>query len=134
MASLLERETLTGEERPIVAGILYNRLKAGWPLQVDAAVQYAMANAKCGEGAPECKDWWPRPITSADLELNSPYNLYLHPGLPPAPIASPGFASLKAVAFPEDSHYWFYLHGLDGNIHYARSLEEHNQNIVKYLR
>lgn len=134
MASLLERETLTGAERPIVAGILFNRLEAGWPLQVDAAVQYAMANVSCGDGALECAEWWPRLTKSTDLELDSPYNVYLYSGLPPSPIASPGFASLEAVAFPERSDYWFYLHDPDGNIHYSRSLEEHNQNIARYLR
>ena len=133
LASLLERETLTGEERPVVAGILYNRLAAGWPLQVDAAVQYAMANDICTQGSVECKDWWPRPITSTDLELDSPYNTYVYSGLPPAPISNPGISSLKAVAFPENTDYWFYLHDPDGNIHYAKTLAEHNQNIINFL-
>ncbi len=133
LASLLERETLTNEERPVVAGILYNRLKAGWPLQVDATVQYAMANDICKEGSVECEDWWPRPITSTDLKLDSPYNTYMYPGLPPTPISNPGISSLKAVAFPENTDYWFYLHDPDGNIHYAKTLAEHNQNIVNYL-
>jgi len=134
LASLLERETLTGDERPIVAGILYNRIEAGWPLQVDAAVQYAMANDDCVAGSSDCDDWWPRPITRADLDLDSPYNTYMYPGLPPAPISSPGFSSLEAVAFPDSTDYWFYLHDPDGNIHYAKTLTEHNQNIAKYLQ
>ena len=98
MASLVEEETKTDLERPIVAGILYKRLKAGWLLQVDVA--------------PET---------------------YKRLGFPQAPIANPGLISIKAALNPEDSPYWFYIHDPDGNIHYAKTLEEHNLNISKYL-
>jgi len=130
MASLLERETITDEERPIVAGILWKRVEAGWPLQVDAAVQYAIATADC-QGSIEC-EWWPI-LTRDDLDINSSYNTYKYPGLPPAPIASPGLSSIKAAIFSEDSLYWFYLHDADGEIHYAETLEEHNANVNRYL-
>lgn len=124
LASLVERETLSNEERPVVAGIILNRLEADWPLQVDAAVQYAV-------GKPG--DWWPRPLASSDLAVNSFYNTYEFTGLPPGPIASPGLSSIKAAIYPENSDYWFYLHDSDGEIHYAETLEEHNLNIARYL-
>jgi UPF0755 protein len=130
LASLLERETITDKERPVVAGILWKRVEAGWPLQVDAAVQYAIATAGC-QGKIEC-EWWPI-LTKEDLAINSSYNTYKYSGLPPAPIASPGLSSIKAAIFPEDSPYWFYLHDADGEIHYAETLEEHNANVNKYL-
>ena len=99
MASLVEEETKTDLERPIVAGILYKRLKAGWLLQVDVALE-----------------------------------TYKKTGLPEAPIANPGLISIKAAITPEDSAYWYYIHDSPGNIHYARTLEEHNLNISKYLK
>jgi UPF0755 protein len=132
LASIVERETVTDEERPIVAGILFKRLEAGWPLQADAAVQYAKANAKCQKAKVECK-WWPK-LTRQDLEIDSLYNTYKYRGLPPGPIANPGLSSIKAVVYPKESPYWFYLHEGDGSIHFASNLEEHNNNIEKYLK
>lgn len=131
MASIVERETLTAEERPIVAGILYKRLEAGWPLQADATLQFVTGSSRCGSTL-DC-DWWEVP-TVADRELNSRYNTYRFIGLPPAPIANPGITSLSAASYPEDSEYWYYIHDDDGKIHYAKTLEEHNANINKYLR
>jgi len=132
MASLLERETVTSEERPIVAGILYKRLDNEWPLQVDAAVQYAVASAECGSSPGNCDNWWPI-LTRADLDINSSFNTYKYPGLPPTPIANPGTSSIDAAIYPEDSPYWFYIHDEKGKIHYAETVEEHNRNIAKYL-
>lgn len=123
MASLLERETKTDAERPIVAGIIMNRLEAGMPLQIDASVQYAVGTTK---------NWWPI-LTLDNLKINSPYNIYKYKGLPPAPIASPGLSSLKAAFNPEENDYWYYIHDPKGQIHYARTLAEHNANIAKYL-
>ncbi len=123
MASLIERETKTDAERPIVAGILMNRLEAGMPLQVDASVQYAV-------GTP--KNWWPI-LNLADLQIKSSYNTYKNAGLPPAPIASPGLSSLKAAFSPTTNNYWYYIHDATGQIHYAKTLSEHNANISKYL-
>jgi UPF0755 protein len=133
MASLLERETLTDAERPVVAGILYNRLENEWPLQVDATVQYAVANVACGTRIVGC-DWWPKGLTKGDLEIDSPFNTYRKTGLPLAPIANPGIASLSAVTYPEDVAYMYYIHDAEGLIHYAETLSEHNQNISKYLQ
>lgn len=123
LASLLERETKTDAERPVVAGILVNRLNAGIPLQVDAAVQYAVGTSK---------DWWPI-LTLADLKINSPYNTYKFTGLPPGPIANPGLLSLQAAFAPEATDYLYYLHDSTGQIHYATTLAEHNANVAKYL-
>lgn len=123
LASILERETKTDAERPIVAGILINRIKAGMPLQVDATVQYAI-------GAPA--DWWPI-LSLDDLKVNSLYNTYKFKGLPPAPIASPGLSSLTAAFNPTPSDYFYYIHDTSGVIHYAKTLAEHNANIQKYL-
>lgn len=131
LASLVERETKSDKDRPIVAGILLNRLKADWPLQIDATLQYALANLRCSSKS-DC-DWWITP-TAADKKINSPYNTYLNKGLPPAPICNPGLSSIKAVVNPQDSDYWFYISDTKGQMHYARTVEEHNENIVKYLQ
>ncbi len=131
LASLIERETRTEDERPVVAGILINRLNAGMPLQVDATVQYAVATSRCKFTLTTCS-WW-QPLTSADLSINSPYNTYLVPGLPPAPIANPGLSSIQAAFSPAKTDYFYYIHDADGQIHYAKTLDEQNANIAKYL-
>ena len=131
LASLIERETKTDEERPVVAGILFNRLEIGMVLQVDATVQYALASENCKVKIIDC-DWWPT-LTKQDLEIDSPYNTYKFTGIPPGPIANPGVSSIRAVINPEDSEYLYYIHDSEGNIHYAETLSEHNQNIRQYL-
>ena len=124
LASVLEREMNIKSERPKVAGILVKRLENDWPLQADATVQYAKGNEK---------DWWPK-VTSTDLQtFVSPYNTYLNKGLPKGPIANPSLNSIESVVNYEDSPYWFYITGNDGVTRYAETLEEHNQNIKKYL-
>ena len=129
LASIVERETKTNEERPVVAGILLNRLDIGMGLQADATVQYAIASSKCVSN--DCQ-WWPQ-ITREDLEIASPYNTYRFKGLPPAPIASPGISSLRAAIIPSSTDYLYYLHDAKGEIHYAETLEEHNANVRNYL-
>lgn len=125
LAAILERETKNVKtEGPIVAGILLKRIDAGWPMQADATVQYALGNAD---------EWWPQP-TRADLLINHPYNTYKILGLPPSPIASPGIEAIKAALSPQESEYWYYIHGSDGEIYYARDLDEHNENVRKYIR
>jgi UPF0755 protein len=123
LASLIERETKTDAERPVVAGIIMNRLEADWPLQIDAANQYGIGTSK---------NWWPI-LTRDDLDKKSPFNTYKNTGLPPSPIASPGLSSLKAAYAPEKSDYWFYIHAPNGQIYYGKTIEEHNANIRKYL-
>lgn len=124
LASIIERETKSAQERPMVAGVYFNRLNADWPLQADATIQYVTGDAE---------DWWKTP-TAAEKEINSFFNTYEYPGLPPAPIANPSLTSLEAVINPEDTDFWFYLHDSEGTIHFAETLEAHNQNISKYLR
>lgn len=129
LASIVERETKTSEERPIVAGILLNRLDIGMGLQADATLQYAVASQKCVSY--DCQ-WWPQ-ITREELEIASPYNTYRFKGLPPAPIASPGISSLRATIVPSATDYLYYLHDSKGEIHYAETFEEHNANVKKFL-
>lgn len=124
LASIVEREAKFREDRPLVAGILTNRLKLEMPLQADATVQYARGKVD--------SNWWKRP-TREDLKINSPFNTYLYTGLPPSPISNPGLEALKAAVNPAKTNYLYYLSSEDGRMHYAESLEEHNQNIEKYL-
>lgn len=135
LASLVEREVRDDPDRSIVAGILLKRLGKKWPLQVDASVQYALANSQCGSvsirSGLQC-NWWPV-LGKADLEIKSPYNTYKHQGLPPAPICNPGLASIRAVLNPQPTDYWYYLSDPAGTIHYAKTAEEHQKNIEKYL-
>ena len=131
VASLIERETLNDEERPVVAGIIFKRLKNGWPLQIDATVQYASATERCKNRLSDC-DWW-QTVTKDEIGLTSRFNTYKYPGLPPSPIANAGLTSLNAAMSPEESSFWFYLHDPSGAIHYAKTLEEHNLNISRYL-
>ncbi len=128
LASIVEREGRTNEDRSVIAGILLKRLKADWPLQADATLQYALGY-QAGE-----KTWWKKGLTNEDKKIKSLYNTYLYTGLPPGPIANPGIASIKAVIYPKETDNWFYLHDSKGGVHYGRTLEEHNGNISKYLQ
>lgn len=127
LASLVEREAKTNQERPIIAGILVNRLNAGIALQVDATVQYAKGYDAASDS------WWPQVTPEDYSKIKSPYNTYLHLGLPPGPIANPGIESIRAAVNPAETTYLYYLHDSEGKIHYAKTAEEHNQNIRKYL-
>jgi UPF0755 protein len=127
MASIVQRESRGYEDMRHVAGILWNRIDLGMPVQADATLQYAKGvNAKTGE-------WWDQPL-GADRQLNSPFNTYTHPGLPPHPISNPGLDAIKATLNPLETDDIFYLHDSQGGIHYAETLEEHNANINRYLR
>jgi len=128
LASIIEKEAFRSDKQD-VANILYRRLKEEYPLQVDATVQYAL-----GYQASE-KRWWKKQTTFEDLKYNSPYNTYLNTGLPPAPISNPGIASIEAAANARaTTPYMFYLHDTKGNTYYAKTYEEHQANIAKYLR
>jgi UPF0755 protein len=129
LASLIEREAKSDQDRPIIAGILTNRLQANWPLQVDATVQFAQDNATC-KSSPNCKYWTPVVTT----KLTSQYNTYQKPGLPPSPICNPGLSAINAAKSPQATQYWYYIHDSQGQPHYATSLAEHELNIDKYLR
>jgi len=127
IASLLEREAKGLEQMKMVAGVIYKRLEMGMPLQVDATLQYAKGyNELTGS-------WWSTPL-AVDKELDSRYNTYLNPGLPPAPICNPGFEALEAAVNPVFSDYLYYIHDSTGQIHFGKTLQEHNQNINNYLR
>lgn len=121
MASLIEREAKTDDERYMISGILWRRIAIGMPLQVDAAFGYIL-----GKGSSE--------LTSEDLKISSPYNTYANKGLPPGPIANPGLASIEAALYPQDSPYLYYLHGNDGVIRYAKTHDEHVANKARYIR
>ena len=128
LASIVEREGKSDEDRPVIAGILLNRLRDGWPLQADATLQYALGYQ------PFEKSWWKKSLTSEDKNVRSAYNTYRNPGLPPGPIANPGLASIKAVIYPAETDFWYYLHDEKGRAHYARTIEEHERNIAAYLQ
>lgn len=122
LASLIEREAKTDTERPIIAGIMTNRLKDGMTLDIDATIQYALGTSK---------NWWPQ-VT--DTRLPSLYNTYLHAGLPPRPITNPGLPSIQAAQNPAATDYWYYIHDNQGQPHFAKTLAEHQANIDKYLK
>lgn len=126
LASLIEREAITDAERPIIAGILINRLNAGMALQVDATIQYAKGKN------PSNKKWWEPVFIEEYKTVVSDYNTYLFVGLPPGPISNPGLEALRAAASPTTTDYLYYLHDGNGKIRYAKTLSEHNSNIEKY--
>ena len=132
IASLIERETRNDSEKLLVAGIIYKRLQTNWPLQIDASVQYALSSKKCRNSLEDC-NWWPG-LIKGDLQFSSTFNTYKNIGLPPQPISNPGISSINAAIYPETSPYWFYLHDSKGEIHYAKTIEEHNANISGYLK
>lgn len=127
LASILEREARTIESKKMVAGVLLNRLKINMPLQVDASVQYAR------DSLFKTEKYW-QPVSRADLSIVSSYNTYKNRGLPPAPICNPGLESLIAAYHPLSTDYLFYITGNDHQMHYAKTLDEHNANIAKYLK
>jgi UPF0755 protein len=124
LASLVERETPNAEERPLVAGVFYNRLKRGLPLQCDPTVQYALALA----GRPV------KNVRAEDLRIDSPYNTYEHQGLPPGPIANPGEASLRAALEPTTTDYLYFVADDQGGHYFSRTLAEHNRNVARLRR
>jgi UPF0755 protein len=120
MASLLEKEARTPTDQRIVAGILWNRLARNMPLQVDAVFGYIYNRDTYSP-------------SFADLSVNSPYNTYIHRGLPPGPINNPGLIALMAAAYPIQSKYLYYLTGSDGTMHYAVTYAQHEANERTYL-
>jgi len=127
LASLVEREAKFEEDRSKVAGILIKRYRSSLPLEVDATVQYALGYQK------DEQTWWKKTLTSVDLEVSSPYNTRKNVGLPPAPIANPGLSAIKAVIYFQETPYIYYLSDSQGKIHYAKTLEEHVENIKHFF-
>jgi UPF0755 protein len=124
LASLVEKETAVGAERPVVAAVYRNRLRIGMLLQCDPTVIYGMMRA----------GRWRGNITRSDLAMDSPYNTYRYPGLPPGPIASPGRASLEAALRPADVPYLYFVSRNDGTHVFSSSLAEHNRAVNQWQR
>lgn len=120
VASLVEEEAVADRERPLIAAVIYNRLKRGMPLEFDCTLQYALK--KYGQR-----------ILDVDKAVDSPYNTYKYPGLPPGPISNPGLASLRAAVMPADVDYLFFVSNADGRTHtFSRTLAEHNRAVARY--
>lgn len=125
IASLIQRES-GGDDMPLIAGIIWNRLERGMQLKIDAAVQYA--KGKVGDS------WW-APVSVADYSsVDSDYNTYLHKELPPGPIASSGTAAWEAVLNSKETDCLYYLHDHFGQIHCSPTYEGHLENVEKYLK
>ncbi|MDK2981490.1 MAG: hypothetical protein PWQ55_1837 [Chloroflexota bacterium] len=121
LASLVQKEMVVDGEGPKIAGVFLNRLTAGMPLQSDPTVQYALGyDAASGS-------WWKNPLSQADLQVDSPFNTYVHAGLPPAPICNPGSTALMAVLNASDSPYLYFRAACDGSGQhvFSRTYEEH---------
>jgi UPF0755 protein len=109
LASIIQREAILEEEMPIIASVFYNRLNSGAELASDPTVQYALGYNQ-NQGT-----WWTNPLSTQDLQYDSPFNTYLYPGLPPAPISNPGLSALRAVAFPAQTPYYYFRAACDGS-------------------
>jgi len=124
LASLVQRESANEEEMPLIAGVIWNRWLKDMKFEIDATVQYALG---------ETGNWWPK-IKPDDYKFDSPYNTYLHKGRPPTPICNAGLAAINAVINSEETEYLYYLHDSQGQIHPAKTYQEHLENIEKYLK
>ncbi len=127
LASIVEREAVVPEERPIIASVFLNRLKKKMPLQADSTAQYVIGYQ------PATKQWWKSPVTIDELTgAVSPYNTYLHTGLPPGPICNPSLATIMAALQPAQTDYLYFFAKGDGTHAFAKTYEEHQQNQQKY--
>ncbi len=122
MASIVEKETAAPEERPQVASVYYNRLAQGMALDADPSVIYAELLRGTYQGS----------LHHADLAVNSPYNTYRFPGLPPGPIGNPGRSALEAAMRPDSTKFFYFVSDGNGHHRFARSLEEHTRNVRAY--
>ena len=120
LASIIETEAQLEEERPIISSVFHRRLKLGRPLEANPTIQYAIGNR--------------RRVLKEDLDIDSPYNTYTNPGLPPGPIASPGEKSLIAALYPADTKYLYFMANGKGGHVFSRSLNEHNRAVRQYNR
>ena len=130
LASIVEREAVLPEERPIIAGVFYNRIEKDMLIQADATVQFAVAGPN---PASITGGYWKRGLTQLDLGAESPYNTYRQRGLPPGPICSPGLDAIRAAIEPETTDYLYFVAKSDGSHVFARTLKEHNENVARYL-
>jgi len=121
MASIIEREVRSDDDRKMVSDIFWKRISIGMGLQADSTVNYVT-----GKDTPS--------ISYEDRDIDSPYNTYKYRGLPPGPISSPSLSSIEAAVYPNSNPYYFFLTDPEGKVYYAKTLEEHGVNRVKYLR
>ena len=121
IASLLEKEIQTLEDKKMVAGVLLNRLQIEMPLQVDATITYITKKQTTK-------------ISKEETQIDSPYNTYRYTGLPLGPICNPGMESIKAAIYPQPNSYWYYLSTPEGETIFSKTLEEHNIAKAKYLK
>jgi len=119
IASMVEREARVASERAVIAGVILNRLRKGWPLEIDATVLYALGRTS-------------GPLTTADLQVDSSYNTYRRTGLPPGPICNPGLAAISAALRPAEVPYLFYVLRPDGSHEFSRTFEEHLRAIRRW--
>ncbi len=124
MASIVEKETSVAEERPLVASVYYNRLDKRIALDADPSIIYAELLAGTYQGA----------LHHADMSFSSPYNTYRNAGLPPGPIGNPGRSALEAAMHPAQSDYYYFVADAQGHHRFARTIEEHNKNVVAYRK
>jgi UPF0755 protein len=124
MASIVEKETADTKERPLVAGVYYNRMQRNMALAADPSVIYAALLAGRYRGT----------IYASDLQFDSPYNTYKFPGLPPGPIANPGVASLQAAMHPAHTEFLYFVSDNNGHHRFARDLQQHARNVAAYRR
>jgi len=124
LASMIQREAMVDDEMPMIASVFFNRMAAGMKLDSDPTVQYALGFNKAQN------TWWTNPLSVEDLDIDSPFNTYKYPGLPPGPIDNPGLNALKAVAFPASSPYYYFRAACDGSQRhvFAKTFEEHVAN------
>jgi UPF0755 protein len=122
MASIVEKETSVPEERPMVASVYYNRLAKNIALDADPSIIYAELLSGTYQGA----------LHHADMQFSSPYNTYRHAGLPPGPIGNPGRSALEAAMHPAQSDFYYFVADAQGHHRFARTIEEHNKNVVAY--
>ena len=121
LASLIEKEAVSAEEKPLISSVFHNRLRIGMPLQSDPTAVYGV-RAFAGK------------VTREDIERPSPYNTYLIKGLPPGPIGNPGAAALEAALHPAATQYLYFVARQDGTHQFSRTLEEHNRAVYRYLK
>jgi UPF0755 protein len=131
LASIVEREVVIGEERPLIASVYRNRIAAGMPLQADPTVQYAIT---ARPGSIIEFGYWKRVLSLQDLQFPSAYNTYMEPGLPPGPIANPGLDSIRAVIRPEQTKYLYFVARNDGSHAFAETFDQHQINVARYQR